>query len=285
LVDHYTLPNGVLKNRFGATTFEAFHKVEARTVPPRTARLTRELEGFSGPFTYDFFCAVHRSLFGGLFDWAGTIRDVPISKQHTVDANAITRFVSPGAIERRLRSAIDGIPEIKHLRSLKRSAAVGKLAAAFAEINYIHPFREGNGRTQRFFLNSIAKAVGFNLEWDVITRDRMVEVSIAAVEGDSQAVARMFADIVDPERVAALYKITRFLQANDPNWNDRYIATTVEGQAYVGVFGGVSGDDFMMKVRDSRSWFASGKIDDLEDLSPEPGDELSFTAKHWKPFG
>jgi len=155
----------------------------------------------------------------------------------------------------------------------------------FSELNMVHPFREGNGRTQRVFLETVANVVGMTFDWDAITRERMVACSIASANGDEGSIPRLFADALDPERASALKKVNRFLQSQLPDWNERYVATTVEGREYTGKLGGAAGDDFIMRVDGERSWFASGKVVDLKGEASKPGEDITFTATEWKPFG
>jgi cell filamentation protein, protein adenylyltransferase len=53
----------------------------------------------------------------------------------------------------------------KHLRGLIRESFVDRVTHYFAEINAIHPFREGNGRTQRAFFAQLSQEAGWHLRW------------------------------------------------------------------------------------------------------------------------
>ena len=53
-----------------------------------------------------------------------------------------------------------------------------RAAYYFSEINAIHPFRDGNGRTQREFVRQLAVRNGFGLDWSAVTRDQMYEASV-----------------------------------------------------------------------------------------------------------
>ncbi|WP_210403868.1 Fic family protein [Salinibacterium sp. UTAS2018] len=53
----------------------------------------------------------------------------------------------------------------EHLRGLEREAFVERLAFHYEKINYVNPFREGNGRTQRVFWNRVALEAGWQLDW------------------------------------------------------------------------------------------------------------------------
>jgi hypothetical protein len=79
-------------------------------------------------------------------------------------------------------------------------------AELFVKINNLHPFREGNGRAQRFFLNVLAENAGHELAFDVVIKERMIEVSVAGIDGDVAGAKRLFREISDPSdrRLATL---------------------------------------------------------------------------------
>ncbi len=64
------------------------------------------------------------------------------------------------------------------LKNCKDKQEVAKrLAYYLGEINSIHPFREGNGRTQRMFIEHLAFSLGYQLDYLKISRDEMLEAS------------------------------------------------------------------------------------------------------------
>lgn len=58
------------------------------------------------------------------------------------------------------------------------------LAEFMGDLNALHPFREGNGRTQRIFINQLAKNVGYKLDLRLIDKDKMIDASIKAMDCD-----------------------------------------------------------------------------------------------------
>lgn len=75
------------------------------------------------------------------------------------------------------------LPAESYLRGLDRQKTIDRLAHYFAEINSVHPFREGNGRTQRAFLSRLAAQAGYRIEWSRLKPRRNVEASRAAHRG------------------------------------------------------------------------------------------------------
>jgi cell filamentation protein len=131
-----------------------------------------------------------------------------------------------------LQQIFDGLTQKQFLRGLGREDFSESLTAVFGALNHVHPFREGNGRTQRLFFEQLARAAGYELNFDVISRERMIRASVDAEQGDQGTLRRLFTDLLDPERYAALRGAVSFLEPLDKSqfdWNKAYIAHTVLG--------------------------------------------------------
>ena len=66
----------------------------------------------------------------------------------------------------------------RHLRGRDRDGFLDGLTALLAEVNALHPFREGNGRTQRAFLSQLARDAGYRLRWEHVDRDANIDLSL-----------------------------------------------------------------------------------------------------------
>jgi cell filamentation protein len=64
----------------------------------------------------------------------------------------------------------------------------------------LHPFREGNGRSQRAFLSQLARDAGFRLDWEPVDRDANIDAARAAADGDLAPMRAMLAPVVQPAR-------------------------------------------------------------------------------------
>lgn len=193
---------------------------------------------------FDLVLAVHHHLFQDVYDWAGKPRVTGLFKEQS-------GFLSPDRIEQEGRKLFERLAERDDLRGLSRSSFAEHLAEPFNTLNEIHPFREGNGRTQRIVWEAFARQAGHVLDFEGISQERMAVVSIAGMNGDHTAAIRMFDELLDPIRHKALVTATRFLEnsargGSHFDWNERYISTTVSGQSYAGKFAGRSGNSFMM---------------------------------------
>jgi len=151
-------PGGqVLRNKWGIRDALEFAMREYR----ETYRRTREIERgkVEIPRTYDgeHLRAIHAHLFGNIYEWAGEYRTVGMAKGNSAFAppDHIGRYVG---YTRRVVEATDW-------QTLDRDAFADAVAGTFAYLNHAHPFREGNGRSSRIFMDHVAEQSGFKLAY------------------------------------------------------------------------------------------------------------------------
>jgi cell filamentation protein len=100
-----------------------------------------------------------------------------------------------------------------YLRGLSREEFSSRAALLMVDLNGVHPFREGNGRTQRVFISELAQEAGHPLDFSCVSRERMIQASIAGNEkNDPAMMQRLFNEISNPLRVAALSKAISSLE-------------------------------------------------------------------------
>jgi cell filamentation protein len=121
--------------------------------------------------------AIHRYLFQDLYDWAGKVRVVNISKQGKPFLS-VTSFVEGFAYIDRLLEEYQSVGN-------QNDVVAKQLAAILDSVNYLHPFREGNGRTQREFIRALALEKGYHLDLNPATDENVYERYIkGTIEGD-----------------------------------------------------------------------------------------------------
>lgn len=91
-------------------------------------------------------------------------------------------FLPASRIETGTWFVFDELRAENHLRRMTREKFVERMAHHYDGLNYAHPFREGNGRTQRVFWSRVARDAGWHLDWRLVSRDRNDEASRAAME-------------------------------------------------------------------------------------------------------
>jgi cell filamentation protein len=210
----YTLPDGeTLKNKLGARNYEALEAAETDYVQSRLLEI-RLGQGPAGKLDAAHLKAIHRHLFQDLYEWAGHTRDESFRlSDGAIATEPVLRKVDgkpfmPGAL---IADALDSITrklaEQNHVRGLDQEAFANRAADVMVDLNGVHPFREGNGRTQRVFMDALAKEAGYTLAFSVVSRERMIQASVTGNEnGDPSMMRRLFREISDPVRVAALRK-------------------------------------------------------------------------------
>ena len=65
-----------------------------------------------------------------------------------------------------------------------------------SEINVLHPFREGNGRMQRIFIEYLAQHVGFYVDFSQVSSKEMVEASALSFAREYRTMTEMFRNIL-----------------------------------------------------------------------------------------
>lgn len=182
VADPYLDPRtGVLRNLPGAETTEQLAAIEVDLTVSRTIQLQTN---YLVPHTRDLgeLRALHRHVFQDIFDWAGEIRTIDMRRGQG-------KFFAPRAgIEANAFHVFNALREKGHLRDLSREAFIHELADFYDQVNFIHPFREGNGRTQRLFWSRVAHDAGWALDWRPIHGEQLDEVSRAAREDGNLAV-------------------------------------------------------------------------------------------------
>jgi cell filamentation protein len=101
--------------------------------------------------------ALHRHIFQDVYDWAGQDRTVEIAKCDSL-------FCLPRFIAAELDKRFAAIKAVRYLRGLTAAQFSEQAAEHISELNAIHPFREGNGRTVRAFLVVLAEQAGHRVE-------------------------------------------------------------------------------------------------------------------------
>jgi cell filamentation protein len=177
--DPYLLPGTtVLRNRRGITDGAELAEAEAYYVEARLAGI--EEAGYARTFRADHLSAIHRWLFADLFDWAGEHQ----TRDYTKDG---TQFWPAESLGRRLDKVLDGLVRSSPLLtgSVDDETFVVGLSWLYLDLNHLHPFREGNGRAQRRFLDDVAAVSGRLLDWSLL--DRRTNDHACAVATQSQS--------------------------------------------------------------------------------------------------
>jgi len=169
VIDPYLVPGSAcLKNKLGIVDAGELRAVEGRIVSIRDVELARET--LPGEYNLAHLQAFHHALFHDVYEWAGQTRTVNLHKENSM-------FAAWQYLEDQTSALLGGLEHDNWLMGLRRERFVELLAHYYGELNVLHPFREGNGRTQRAFLRQLSAAAGWRLDWSALDRDGNVAAS------------------------------------------------------------------------------------------------------------
>lgn len=186
--DHYCYPgSSVLRNKLNIQTEEELEHAE-REVTEFTITLVQYV---APPYSLESFKSLHFRLFSELYDWAGSVRTVDISKGGTP-------FCTCGRIEAESSKLFAALQRESWLVGLDRDVFCERLAEYYCEFNMIHPFREGNGRVQRLLFEHLALSAGYELDWQDVTQGEWIQANIDGVGVNYHPMEKIFKRIVSP---------------------------------------------------------------------------------------
>lgn len=147
----------------GVDTYDAVNEADRVFSGLRELQLAKN--PLQGEFTQERFLETHRYLFQDVYYFAGELRDLPM------EIDSVTRFASPRFLEVKLPAFFEKLKSENYFRGLTKEQFVGKLANCLTDINILHPFREGNGRTKRVFFGDLSEAAGWRLDWSAASKE------------------------------------------------------------------------------------------------------------------
>jgi cell filamentation protein len=180
--------SSVLKNKLGITDEVALTVAEREITAATVAGIMEK--PVRGKLDFNHLCAIHRAIFRDIFDWAGKPRTVNISKgnpfcmSHAIPEYAQDIFGSLKNEDFLLGTAMGEIPK--------------RLTYYLSEINVLHPFREGNGRTQRTFIEYLAQSAGYYVDFSGVSGEEMIEASVLSFDKEYAKMNEMFSRITSP---------------------------------------------------------------------------------------
>jgi len=183
--DPYCYPGtDVLRNKLNLHDADALEAFETEIT---AARASEPLP--SGRFGVAHYRAIHRHLFQDIYSWAGKFRTVRIAK----GGNA---FCYPEYIAPEMNHLFDGLRADRWLRNRSTAAFIAGATDFLTVLNQIHPFREGNGRTQLAFLAVLAQQAGYSLDFGNLDSVAMLDAMIASFRDDKEPLRRVLAAMI-----------------------------------------------------------------------------------------
>lgn len=149
--------SNVLVNKFNITNQNRLENVERRIVLNNLYEL--RTNKYIGKFDLIHFTNIHKMLFEDIYPFAGLFRTENIAKDNF-------RFAEWNYIESELIRILDELKNENYLKNKTKEELSNRLAYYMSELNVLHPFREGNGRTIREFIRQLAFVNSYILDFE-----------------------------------------------------------------------------------------------------------------------
>lgn len=177
----------VLINKLGIMDQKQLDENETLITSVKTLQI--EMQPVAAEPDFAYLKHLHFVLFDELYSWAGKIRTINISKMRTA-------FCPADQIEETAKAIFERLQANRYFRGLPRNELVCELADLYDSINYLHPFREGNGRIQRLYFRRLAQWIDHSLNFAAVDSDRMMIATIRASAGVMDDLRQVFEEIL-----------------------------------------------------------------------------------------
>ena len=179
----------VLVNKFDIHDNKKLEEIERKIVLAKLYELrqNRQIENFD----ITHFVGIHKFLFEDIYPFAGLFRNENIAKGNF-------SFAEWEYIEDELKKLLDQLKEENYLQNLDRDTFIKRLSYYMAELNVLHPFREGNGRTIREFIRQLAYKNGYILNLKNIDPKEMLNACIRSVV-DTKPLENIISECLEEE--------------------------------------------------------------------------------------
>lgn len=168
----------VIKNKLYIRDAELLKEYETGIVGLKLTSLMKNKKVY--PFTEEGFKQIHKYLFDEIYDFAGEYRTENILKENF-------RFSEYQYIEENMPLIINKI-DIEKMKEMDFDTLCKTLSEIMTDLNVLHPFREGNGRTIREFTREIAFVCGYEVNFSYVEYDLILDVSRKAVVNDTEQI-------------------------------------------------------------------------------------------------
>lgn len=136
-------------------------------------------------FDVEHYKSIHKYIFEDIYKWAGEYRTVDMTKKGTAFAKAVN-------IDSLMNNCFDRLNKMNCFRGLTFDEFINNIVDFYCVTNMIHPFREGNGRTQRLFLSQLISLNNYTIDFSDIDTDELMIATIQASNGVTDNLKNVF---------------------------------------------------------------------------------------------
>ncbi len=178
----YCYPDSnVLINKLGIKNHDELVTAEREITSLKIAMA--KADNIAGDFDFEHLKRIHKFIFEDIYAWAGEIRHVNISKGN--------QFCLSQNIEMYAADLFAQLKADNYLVNYDGNVA-HRLAYYLSEINVLHPFREGNGRAQRLFIEYLADHAGYRVDFSNVSAQEMIIASAESFAREYDKINKMF---------------------------------------------------------------------------------------------
>ncbi len=179
---------GVLRNLADISDPDVLLFFESGAVAKRIQELYEKPVKIKG---VDSLLSIHRHLFQDVYSWAGKRRKVEISK-------AGKQFFPTTHFDNAFRFIDTLISNYKNISKGDKQKIAEKLAEIMDNVNYLHPFREGNGRAQREFIRLLALEKGLTLNLNPADNKNVYDQYMqGTINSDVKTLSKLILDLIE----------------------------------------------------------------------------------------
>lgn len=178
----------VLVNAFDIRDEDRLKELETVYALYRLSEL--QLKKPQDPTDLSVFVDIHRRLLQDVYPFAGKLREEMTSKGSST-------FAHPKHLATQLKQLFSELAEEEYLKGLRKDVFIQCLAHYLAELNALHPFREGNGRTVREFARQLALNAGYSLDWSKIEEPaHIINAFVDSFNKDNERLEALLSEII-----------------------------------------------------------------------------------------
>ena len=176
-----------LINKLGIKDDKKLKEFEAAITFAKASEL--EKEPIANSFDVEHYKAIHRFLFEDIYEWAGEYRKINMSKKGT-------NFAEAQRIPELMDACFKRLKDNDFFANNSFDEFVENIVDFYQTTNMIHPFREGNGRTQRLFITQLIRHNGYEINFSDMDSDELMIATIQAANGIKDNMIRIFSEII-----------------------------------------------------------------------------------------
>jgi cell filamentation protein len=187
--ENYCYPGtDVLKNKLGIKDSNIL------TIAEREITSLKLLKLYKAPtfeeFNFETLCKIHKIIFEDIYEWAGQIR----RGDFLLKGNSV--FCRGPYVLENAKIIFENISTENNLVGLSKSKFVERTAYFMGEINALHPFREGNGRTAREFFRQLSVNANCTLDFSKTEKEKLLTADIEAFNGKYEKLMQILEKIL-----------------------------------------------------------------------------------------